>query len=61
VSLTGSGEPRWEGQPVACEGGCGDHGIPAMTEDGWRLRVHSMARPDGSRITCPGSYQAVRV
>ncbi|QGH75315.1 hypothetical protein I5G61_gp67 [Mycobacterium phage Quesadilla] len=61
MSLTGSGEPRWEGGPVECSGGCGDHGIPALTEDGWRLRVHSMELPNGQRVTCPGSMAAVRL
>ena len=48
----------WRGLPVECGGPCGAHGVPVMTEDGWRLPVHS-AIIDGQRKHCPGSLRAV--
>ncbi|AYP70053.1 hypothetical protein I5G62_gp67 [Mycobacterium phage CRB2] len=49
----------WKGLPVECGQGCGAHGVPVATEDGWRLPVHSMQLPTGERVHCPGSLRAV--
>ncbi|UJQ86587.1 hypothetical protein SEA_PENGUINLOVER67_65 [Mycobacterium phage PenguinLover67] len=64
MSLTGGGEPSkdvWRGLPIECGQGCGAHGVPVMTEDGWRLPVHSMEIGRGQRVHCPGSMRAVEL
>lgn len=51
------GQPVWPGLPVTCSV-CLRAGAPVMTDDGWRLPIHTWEDWLGSS-NCPGSLAAV--